>query len=322
VGDGSFGIHVLAYGEGVGPGNGRWVVGGGSDYHTGYSNGDYLHPVMAYSDDDGDSWTEIHTTPALLYEEITECLIYAGPPDDKKFILGTARGNIFWSYDGVMWTKFTDVFPSYTPANGFNYICQVLYGDIDANGGRGRYIAVALTGRVTWSDDGGKTWVPHYADTDWRYVADCHGITVQYGTGAIGGKREKMFFGAGVKGTIIGEGANQSTLINEVHCYSLDGIDWVTLDEDTVDALDFEPNTPAGANRYVSWEDEADTSALLFATEVTAPYTSPWGGTDTLKEGPGVNKHADFVAYGNGKFLAVGKGRRLARTDAETARKK
>jgi hypothetical protein len=311
VGDSSFGIHVLAYGEGVGPGKGRWVVGGGSDYHTGYSNGDYLHPVMAYSDDDGETWTEIHTAPALLYEETTRCLIYAGPPDDKKFILGTARGNIFWSYDGEKWTKFTDVFPSYTPANGIKYICQVLYGDIDANGGKGRYIAVNLTGRVTWSDDGGKTWVPHYADTDWRYVADCTGIIVQYGTGIIDSKREKMFFGAGYKGN----------LTNEVHCYSLDGIKWVTLDEDKVDAVAFEPNTPVGANGDISWKDEADTSTLLFATEVTEPYTSPWGGTDTLKEGPGVNKHARFVAYGNGKYLAVGLGRRLAWTDAETAKK-
>ncbi|MDR1095894.1 MAG: hypothetical protein LBL31_05850, partial [Spirochaetaceae bacterium] len=108
---------------------------------------------------------------------------------------------------------------------------------------------------------------------------------------------------------------------NEVHCYSLDGIDWVTLDEDTVDALAFEPNVPGGANRDLSWKDEADTSTLLFATEVTEPYTSPWGGTDTLKEGPGVNSHAEFVAYGNGKYLAAGLGRRLARTDAETAKK-
>jgi hypothetical protein len=277
---------------------------------------------MAYSDNDGETWTEIQTTPTLLYEEDTLCIIYDGPPDDRKFILSTGKGNVFWSYDGIKWTKFQFVHPGYAPENTTDRIRQVIYGDIDANGGKGRYLAVGVKSRFTWSDDGGKTWVQHYADTDWRYVADCDSITVQYGTGIISGKREKMFFGAGVKGTIIGEGANQSTLINEVHCYSLDGIDWVTLGEDTVDALDFEPATPGGASGYLSWEDEADTSALLFATEVTEPYTSPWGGTGTLKEGPGVNKHADFVAYGNGKYLAVGKGRRLARTDAETARKK
>jgi hypothetical protein len=264
---------------------------------------------MAYSDDDGEHWTEIHTTLPLLYEETTQSLIYAGPPDDKKFILGTARGNIFWSYDGVKWTKVTDIFPSYTPANGLKHIRQVLYGDIDANGGRGRYIAVALTGRVTWSDDGGKTWVPHYADTDWRYVADCTGITVQYGTGIIGGKRVKMFFGAGYLGKPE----------NKVYCYSLDGIDWVTLEVNEVDAVAFEPNAPAGAHGVLSWKDEVDTSTLNFAVDM-ATYEFQ-GQKGPIIEGPGVSSYAAFVAYGNGKYLAVGKGRRLAWTDAETARK-
>jgi hypothetical protein len=65
---GSFGIHALAYGEGVGPGQGRWIVGGGSDHHPDepYTNGGHFWPVVAYSDDDGDSWTEIQTTPTLL----------------------------------------------------------------------------------------------------------------------------------------------------------------------------------------------------------------------------------------------------------------
>jgi hypothetical protein len=55
-------------------------------------------------------------------------------------------------------------------------------------------------------------------------------------------------------------------------------------------------------------------------TEVTAPYTAPWGGMDTLKEGPGVSSHAEFVAYR--KYLTVGLGQRLAWTDAEMVRKK
>jgi uncharacterized repeat protein (TIGR02543 family) len=139
VDDASFGIQTLAYGEGVGAGNGRWVLGGGSDLREGLDdtgNGSHHWPVMAYSDDDGDTWTEIHATPALLYEESTICLIYDGPADDRKFILGTGRGNIYWSYNGVTWTKVTDIFPSYTPANGLKYIHQVIYADIDANGGK------------------------------------------------------------------------------------------------------------------------------------------------------------------------------------------
>jgi hypothetical protein len=216
---------------------------------------------MAYSDDDGETWTEIHTTSPLLYQELTECLIYDGPADDKKFILGTGKGNIFWSYDGVKWIKFLDVFPSYTPPDGLKYVYQVLYADIDANGGKGRYLAVGTKGRVTWSDDGGKTWVQHNGSDKWRYVADCTGITVQYGTGVIGGSRVKMFFGAGYR--------YEGSLTNEVHCYSLDGIDWVTLEEGEVAAVDFKPKPPTGANSSISWKDEADTSTLNFAVDTT-----------------------------------------------------
>jgi hypothetical protein len=311
VSTGSYGISVLAYGEGVGPGNGRWVVGGGSDYHTGYdANGNYLYPVMAYSDDDGETWTEIHTTPGLLYQELPMCLIYDGPPDDKKFVLSTQRGSVFWSVDGKTWKRFKNVLPEGSPdPDAIDYIYQVLYGDIDANGGKGRYLAVGLRGRFTWSDDGGKTWEQHYVTADERYVADCTGITVQYGTGVVGNNRVKMFFGAGYK----------STLINEVHCYSLNGIDWVTLAEANVAALDFKPNAPTGANGRLSWEDEADTSTLNFAVDTTIYEFQ--GQTGPIIESPGVSSHASFVAYGNGKYLAVGKGRRLARTDAETARK-
>jgi hypothetical protein len=324
VDDASFGIHVLAYGEGAGPGKGRWVLGGGSDFRNGLEdtgNGYHFWPVMVYSDDDGDTWTEIHTTPALLYQENTLCLIYDGPPDDRKFILGTGRGNVFWSYDGVNWTKVTDIFPDYTPENGLKYVYQVLYADIDANGGRGRYLAVGTRGRFTWSDDG-KKWEQHYTTAEERYVYEsplpgvfpgADGFFVRYGTGIINGSRVKMFFM---------EGTNHQIEGNAIHSYSLDGIEWVILDEDKVAALDFKPTaTPGGANSQISWKDEADTSAILFATEEIEPYTV-WGKTDTLVEHEGVNKHVNFVGYGNGKYLAVGLGRRLARTDAETAKKK
>jgi hypothetical protein len=103
------------------------------------------------------------------------------------------------------------------------------------------------------------------------------------------------------------------------HCYSLDGETWELLEEGEVDALQFVPLPPAGTNeRILWWLDEADTSTLNFAPDTTV-YTYA-GESGTLTEHEGVSSHAEFVAYGNGKFLAVGLGRRLARTDAETAR--
>jgi uncharacterized repeat protein (TIGR02543 family) len=315
VSDASLGIKVLAYGAGVGPGQGRWVIGGGSDYHPNVlpSISGYNYPVMAYSDDDGDTWTEIHTNPALAYEELPLCLIYDGPAGDKKFVLSTQRGSVFWSVDGITWTKVQPVLPGYNGnVDGINYLDQVLYGDIDANGGKGRYLVLGRKGRFTWSDDGGKTWEIHYADTDWKYVTDCDGFDIlQYGSGVIGGKRVKMFFGTGYR--------YNGTITNEVPCYSLDGIEWMTLDKAKVDVMSFKPNPPAGANKDASWLDEADLSALNFAPD-TAIYEFQ-GQTGPLVEHEGVSSHADFVAYGNGKYFAVGKGRRLARTDAETARK-
>jgi hypothetical protein len=319
----SFGIRALAYGEGVGMGQGRWIVGGGSDRHPDepYTNGGHLWPVVAYSDDDGDTWEEVNIP--LLYEEPTYCIMYDGPPDDKKFILSTGRGNVFWSYDGLAWTKFQYVFPGYTAPDSPYEIDQVIYGDIDANNGRGRYLALGVNGQFTWSDDGGKTWERHYTAETRRYVyrseEDLYpgwdSSSIRYGTGIIGRKRVKRFFGTGQNYVQPG---NYTEAVN---VYSLDGIDWVALKEHEVAAVDFKPTaTPGGANKALSWLDQADTSALNFAPEATEPYTY-WGVEGTLKVEPEVNKHVEFVAYGNGKFLAVGKGRRLARTDAETARK-
>jgi hypothetical protein len=312
----SFGVKVLAYGEGVGTGKGRWVVGGGSDYHESYAPvAGYLYPVMAYSDDDGETWAEIHT--ALLYQELPMSLIYDGPAGDKKFILSTGKGSVFWSEDGIKWTKVSNVLPGHAPSDSINYMRQVIYGDIDrADGGKGIYIVRGQNGRYTWSHDG-KTWARQAAAKDWKYVyvpkagesSSFEGL-LQYGAGIIDGKRVKMFFGEGYLGR----------RENVIHCYSLDGENWVNLDEAKVDALGFKPNPPGGANKDLSWLDEADTSSLNFAVDETIYTLGEESGV--IEEGPGVSSHAEFVAYGNGKFLAVGKGRRLAWTDAETERKK
>jgi hypothetical protein len=322
--DTSFGIQALAYGDEVvtGAGKGRWVAGGGSDFRedrgdTG--NGVHFWPVVAYSDDDGKTWTESTPEP-VLYDEITRCIIYDGPENDKKFILSGSLGNLFWSYDGITWTKVQTALPNYNGhTDGINHMDQVVYGDIDrAGGARGRYLVLGTRGRFTWSDDG-KTWIRQYADTDWRYVytstkpgaiPGCNSVLVRYGSGIIDGKPVKMFFGEGIL----------DRKENEIHCYSRDGIDWSILDEDKVAAVRFVPAPPAGANKDVSWLDEADTGGLLFAKEDTPLYTAA-GTTSRIVEAPEVQRHADFVAYGSGKFLAVGKGRRLARIDAGKARK-
>jgi hypothetical protein len=322
VDDATHGIRVLAYGDEVdtGAGKGRWVVGGGSDYHESYTPivGN-RYPVMAYSDDDGQTWEEIHTI-TFLYEELPECLIYDGPADDKKFILSTRKGSVFWSSDGITWKRVPSVLPGYAPTDSISYMRQVIYGDIDrADGGKGIYLVRGERGRYTWSYDG-KTWEKHYADTAWEYayVATKAGVgpgsdsmSFLYGTGIIGGKRVKMFFG---------EGHNNEVGAGRIYCYSLNGETWANLAEDKAASVRFVPAPPAGANRSLSWKDEVDISALNFASD-TAVYTY---GTQssTLTEGPGVRSHADFVAYGNDKYLAVGKGRRLAWTDAEMARKK
>jgi hypothetical protein len=320
VGGASFGIKVLTYGDEIETetGKGRWVVGGGSGYHESAAPVvGYLYPVIAYSDDDGETWEETHTTPPLLYQELPMSLIYDGPAGDKKFVLSTQRGSVFWSEDGKKWTRVANVLPGYAPIDSFNYMRQTLYGDIDrTDDGKGIYLVWGQNGRYTWSQDG-KTWVKHFAATDWKYVyvpteagvsPKFEGL-LQYGSGIIGGKRVKMFFGEGYLGR----------RENVIHCYSVDGENWVNLDEDKVAPVWFIPAPPGGANKDLSWLDEADTSSLNFAVDETI-YT--YGGeSGPIIEGPGVSSHAEFVAYGNGKYLAVGLGRRLARTDAETARK-
>jgi hypothetical protein len=326
----SYGISVLTYGEVAGTGNGRWIVGGGSDYHpSAVRSIGYLYPVMAYSDDDGDTWTEFHTNPALIYQETPKSLIYDGPPNDRKFVLSTIKGNVFWSYDGIAWTKVQNVLPNFAQADTTQYLWQVIYGDIDrADGGRGIYLVRGEDGRFTWSYDG-KDWVRHYVKDDWKedwkYIyrspkagalPGCGQVSIRYGTGIIGGKRVKMFFGTGVHSMR----NENSVLVSEpVTVYSLDGIDWAALAANEVGAVAFEPVPPAGANKEFSWLGEADTSTLDYAPDMTVYEDG--GKSGIIEEGPGVSSHAEFVSYGNGKYMAVGLGRRLARTDAETAKK-
>jgi hypothetical protein len=301
----SFGIKVLAYGEGVGTGNGRWVVGGGSDRPDDYHiTTHYNYPVMAYSDDDGDTWKEIHPNPALQFEETPMCLIYDGPVGKKKFVFSTKKNSVFWSKDGIKWTRVSNAVPGDAPPDSTHYLWQVLYGDVDrADGGKGIYLVRGERSGYSWSYDG-ETWSKKYGTFIWE---ECTSMDLQYGTGIVDGNPVKMFLGTGYEKAWF-------------HCYSLNGETWELLEEGEVDALQFVPLPPAGANERISWWlDEADTSTLNFAVDTT---TYKYAGEEGLIiESPDVSSHAEFVAYGNGKYLAVGLGRRLARTEAETAKK-
>jgi hypothetical protein len=99
------GVTAAAYGTTDGS-RGRWVAAGNTVV-------DSVLFSLAWSDDEGQTWTEVvnrdysfgtgsagSSAPYLLPEETVSYMIYDGPANDKKYVICTGFGNVFWSRDG------------------------------------------------------------------------------------------------------------------------------------------------------------------------------------------------------------------------------
>jgi hypothetical protein len=343
------GSNALAYAEGVGSGRGRWVMAG---WGTNSVPGD-MYPVTCYSDDDGKTWvqdmrfrrTDKSQGSSIefltgYYPELAlaRSFIYDGPAGDKKFVMGTSRGNIFWSRDGITWTKVWSgyVIPSesggHSDPTGLN-LDNVVYGVVDTGAGiEGRYLVTGLPyGSYAWSRDA-ETWTQ--AERQYAYKRSntitlsqampirWRTIRLRYGTGKVGGVPTNMFFAHWTAPRPPGMGVPQEVDLN---LYSTDSINWTTL---------------ADANPEEIWyfnEDHSiwywmgrdanmalDSSVLAMDRDALAALdfqSRPLSGYRVMVDTKGetlfagddeYSKQVNFAVVGGGYIMAVGEGRRLA----------
>jgi hypothetical protein len=257
------GIYALAYAEGLGTGKGRWVMSGAG---INSKKGD-TYPVTLYSDDNGETWvqdTRFLRGPQSqgesigfltgYYPEIAASFIYDGPAGDKKFVMGTARGNIFWSRDGITWTKVWSnyVMPpessgGHSDPPGFS-LSTLVYGEVDTGEvTEGRYlVSFPVTARNAWSKDA-ETWTEAerkypYLRTDTKTFnqampARDYRPHLRYGTGMVNGVRKGVFLARVDMSGLPGTGVGVTGALVDLNLYTADGINWTTLadrDPDTI----------------------------------------------------------------------------------------
>jgi hypothetical protein len=304
-------ICAMAYGvvDDIGGSHGRWVAG--AMHSAGV-------PVIAYSDDNGETWTEVHNFTKFAGEyqftsgEQIRSLIYDGPEGDKKFLLGASGGNIYWSYDGITWTKDVNVFNF--PFSRNQSLSVLAYGEVDVDGvPTGMYIAPGITEEYVYTTDtrwavGGKRWnvVPMLKSMTLRGEPAVTTSTamhnIHYGTGMVGGSRRGMFFARRI--AVIRPPHNAANQETDMYLYSTDGISWELLATEIIDI----------GGSWKSPVDEARLAALAFQP---AP---PAGGyarvydyiphIDTKGETPFAE--VEFAITGGGYIMASDGGLRLA----------
>jgi hypothetical protein len=266
--------------------------------------GTSYYTSLAWSDDEGQTWTEVPQTdyklgsgyslPYLLPEEQIYGIIYDGPAHDKKYVVTTMRCNVFWSRDGKKWTKERNVLhgDDYGMSDMPNPLYHLVYGEPDKAQG-GRYLVTGNNGKFAWSDDA----------TNWK-DGKIDGINVKilehlwFGHALIDGDPSRIFvihFFADYDSTSPSDETHYS-----FYFYSKDGVNWGNpLTPEQFAVLNFTPRFSTGGDTSAT-PDNVDLKDLEFAPMPTDPDDSTY------------RKHVSFFAKGNNKLFAFGKGTRMA----------
>jgi hypothetical protein len=308
-------IGVLAYG--VIDGHGRWVLAGAD---LGSSPGT-IYPAIFYSDDNGETWNEARYTNAAHRpgaENSVVSILYDGPEDDKKFVMGTYCADVLWSYDGITWTMSGNIVRQTFPFS--DAINPVVYGEVDKDGvSTGMYIAVGLSAEYAWTTD--KSWKtnrPIWTKEIIKTNMTLRGEQVvtstmqirqfRYGTGVVNGNRVGMFFAQKIALLRPPQSKYQET---DRFLYSTDGISWELLATEIIE------DGP-------SWKSPVDEERLAALDFQSAPFPAGNGHIgqlrvtvdtkgDTLFAGDDAySKQVDLAVVGGDYIMAVGSARRLA----------
>jgi hypothetical protein len=319
------GITAAAYG------NGTWVV-------AGYSADNWYYPALAWSKDDGDTWTRVNFFPGLVYNESINSIIYDGPPGGKQFIIAGNRnntsGDIHRSTDGVTW-KRVRVMPSVLSGGGTprHMISRLVYGEVE---GGGIYVATNGVNIFAYSSDG-ITWTNSDAEGNKLEVikgsSGTYTDVVVYGSGLVDGKRVAMFRAWGLD-------TNAATKRMDV--YSTTGTSWTRLTPEEAAAQHFIPIVPDSYGygglglRDMDITKGSMFTGVIFRADGNKTFSgiSP-GPSDKYSPCPDdgsvyiyddkvtgtppykYNNYVAFIAPGGNKYLAVGVGNRAAIAHAE-----
>ena len=293
-------IRAIAYG------NGKFVAG---DW-----NG-----KMAYSTDNGASWTAVEDSTFSYNNYIIRSIAYGG----GKFVaVGDYR--MAYSDDGVNWTGV--VGSSVFTSGGVLTIAAVAYGGGRFVVARGQY-----GGEMAYSDDGGASWTkvinPIFEGDEGIIRAIAYG--------------DNKFFACGVKWLYVPErrpygaiaysddGENWTTAVADISVmssmietnaiaygggrfvagghqgkmvYSDNGMNWTAVEDSpfdsTINAIAY------GGGRFVAGGDSGKMAYSADGTSWTAEEGKPFG-----------NRKISAIAYGNGRFVAGGDSGLIAYAD-------
>jgi hypothetical protein len=321
VGGGKYmGIQAAAYG------NGTWVV-------AGYGAANWYYGAVAWSKDDGDTWTK--AALPLVYNESINTIIYDGPEGNKQFIIGGNRNNttgaIYRSTDGINWKRVV-IMPYVAAGVGARHpVARLVYGEVE---GGGVYVATDGTNTFAYSSDG-ITWInkDDYGNNlegiDYTHVMQ----NIAYGSGLVGGKRVAMFRAWGLD-------SNADTKRADI--YSTTGTSWTVLTPEEAADMHFIPVCPDNYDYTgkglrtldftkgdmftgVIWRADGNKVFSGIAPGANDRYSpcpddeSVYVYDNTIPSSPAYkyNNYVDFVVSGGGKYLAVGVGNRAAIAHAE-----
>jgi len=286
-------INDIAYG------NGRFVAVG--------DNG-----KMAYSDDNGVTWTAVADSTFDTGYSIRG-IAYG----NNRFVAVGDKGKMAYSDDGTSWTAVTDsIFGSDFSAPSFYAIAYV----------NNRFVAVGTSGKMAYSEDG-ENWT---AVTDSKFDTSNYSFAIAYGNNrfvAVGNAGKIAYSEDGESWTAVADstfpatytsgsniypctiygiayGNNKFVAVgaNSKMAYSTDGTSWTAVSNSAftswIRAIAY------GNNRFVAVGGYGEMAYSADGTSWTAVVDSTFGTT-------GIGA----IAYGNNRFVAVGEDGKMAYAD-------
>ena len=302
-------INAIAYG------NGRFIAGGGGE--------------IAYSAD-GVTWTAVTDSISGFFG------IYDIAYGGGKFVAVGFQGRMAYSDNGENWTAVAD---SKFPGSIDGSIRAIAYGSAGNTGGR--FVAVGGEGKMAYSDNG-ENWLAvedstfpatyTIGDDDDVYTFSYNINAIAYGNNKFvaGGGEGKMAYSAdGENWTVVEDSTFTYSSINGIAygnnrfvavgsfgemAYSTDGISWTAVEDSILDDFLSINGIAYGNGRFVAVRDDGKIAYSDNGASWTAVANSKFPATYTSYDYE-LSYSINGIAYGNGRFVAVGQQGKMAYAD-------
>jgi len=280
--------------QGITYGNDRFVAVGGSGIMAWSTNGTTWTAVTAGTGtiditDPGNSTFGANSIRGITY-------------GNDRFVAVGQQGRMAWSTNGETWTAVTG--GTGTGSGNLADPGNSTFGANQINGiafGNGTFVAVGNSGRMAWSTDG-VTWTAVTAADNTFNVLNSNAIRgITYGNGrfvAIGQHGRMAWSTNGTTWTAVTPGTGTATITDPGNStFGQNGINGITYGNGRFVA--------AGDNGRMAWSEDGENWTAVTGGTGTTTITDP--GNSTF----GAN-YISGITYGNGRFVAVGFGPRMA----------